>query len=584
MRRLISFTNSNTLKEQVLLIRRNDPLCLIGVIMAAAIVSYVIYSELPESNIAYWFASIILITIPWFISQRFFTSKTLRALLIEARVRAFMAVIYGLIWAWMAINYLPQSNPLMMVTISMVTGAAAAGSVSAQSPSLPQCFGFVSTILLSVIVGLLLRGGPTDIIIATGGILYYSILVMCMLTMETTIHEAIQLRHDKEVLVEQLSDALTDTEEANTAKSMFLASASHDLRQPVQAMSLVTEAMKNTSLDAQQQKLHKYLQSALDSATGMLNSLLDFSKIDAGVVTAKPKPFSVNRMLKRLKSELTPHAHNKNLKLHIRKTDAIANSDEQIIEMILRNLITNAIRYTEEGRILLACRKRKNNILRFEVWDTGIGISEQDKEIIFKEFRQVDDVKEQGKQKGFGLGLAISEGLATALGSTINVESMLGHGSVFHLSVPASEAPIIDDMLSQSADLDLHGRSILVIDDNERIRDSMQTLLESWGCHCATMESSEEALPQIAHRKPDVMLVDYRLGSDKTGSQAINTIRTFLDKDIPAIIITGDSAEKHISEVSGSQPGFMRKPVSAKELKQMINEALQANNVNDVLS
>lgn len=573
IRRLIRFPSDRILREQIILIRKNDPACLLGMIAASFIIGNVIYFETGSSFVLFWFAFYVVLTVIWSLAQRRFPKVPAKSPIDETKIRIALVIVYSSAWGLMAAIFMPSATPSVQVTITMGTAALVAGSVATQSPCIPLCLGFIGPAFTGMTIGLVSRGEALDYTHAVGWIMYLMAVLLCMINMEKTIRNAIALGFDKEELIDQLHNSLDEIEEVNAAKTRFLASASHDLRQPIQAMSLVTEAMKGSQLNDYQLKLHGHMQAAVESTYNMLDSLLDFSKVDAGAIVPKIETFSIDKLLNHLEAELSPLADRKNLKFRCRSTKAIAESDPRIVEMILRNLITNAIRYTPSGGILLACRKLSNKMVSLEVWDTGIGMSEEDTSQIFKEFHQIQNPKSDGR-KGFGLGLAISQGLAKAINAEITVESQLDKGSVFRFRIPSSQSSVIDDLPETVSIQDFKGKSILVIDDNERIRESMKTLLESWGCHCHASDSVQSALQYVTHRQPDIMLVDYRLADERTGSQAINTIRTFFGVDIPAVIITGDSAKNRLNEVKGAVPAFIRKPASASKLRQTINSLL----------
>jgi len=301
----------------------------------------------------------------------------------------------------------------------------------------------------------------------------------------------------------------------------------------------------------------------------MLDSLLNFSKVDAGAITAKHGPFLVQDTLAKLHSELLPRAEAKNIQYRTRSSSLVANSDVTIIEMILRNLITNAIRYTASGGILVSCRRRTSKLLMFEVWDTGIGMSQKDIDIIFKEFHQID-TSDRGSKKGFGLGLAIAQGLAKTISSQITVRSALGNGSVFRFSVPISDIDIIDDSRHVRPLVDLSGKSVLVIDADKQIRNTMNTLLRSWGCRSVTAQSGEQALTLLPSMIPDVIFSDYQLSEGRTGTQAVKRLRTYLDSDVPAIIITGDTSRERMQEIQAEGMQVLHKPASTSQIREMI--------------
>ena len=374
-------------------------------------------------------------------------------------------------------------------------------------------------------------------------------------------------------MIEQLQEAITETEEANHAKSVFLASASHDLRQPLHAMGLFIETLNGTKLDVYQQSVIKHIVSASEATREMLNTLLDFSKLDAGVIKPRSRAFRLQTVFNKLEQELGASADAKNIIYRTRETTVAAYADMALVELILRNLITNAIRYTETGGVLIACRPRNNQTLIIEVWDTGIGIPEKDQQNIFREFHQLGN-PERDRQKGFGLGLAIAKGLADTMDLKLSVKSKSGSGSVFRLFLPEAEVSVVEDIPINQSVSRFDGKQILIIDDDESVRVAMRELLLSWGCDCLIAESADEALSLIKGKAPDLLIVDYRLREERTGREAITLLRKKCDAALPAIIITGDTAADRLREAQASDALLLHKPVAATELQRAMNSLL----------
>jgi len=267
-------------------------------------------------------------------------------------------------------------------------------------------------------------------------------------------------------------------------------------------------------------------------------------------------------------------ADEKNLIYRSRESILAVHSDPLIVELIVRNLIANAIRYTNTGGLLVGYRKRKDRVL-IEVWDTGIGIPENQYESIFNEFNQLAN-PERDSLKGFGLGLAIAQGLAETLGSKIEVQSVVGKGSVFRFNLPLSNADIIPDLDQSNKKISFSGHTIMVIDDDLQVRVSMCSLLKTWGCECLQAESADQAIKEIdkQHNELDLLLVDYRLREEKTGREAIEQIRLHTGKAIPAIIITGDTAAERIQDAQSADALLLHKPASAMQLHRLMHSLL----------
>ncbi|MGK0373667.1 MAG: signal transduction histidine kinase/CheY-like chemotaxis protein [Arenicella sp.] len=486
-----------------------------------------------------------------------------------------LVAIPSLNFTYLIYHFVPIISYEAVLTLTAMTLGLAAGGVTLTSPMLPAFYTMTYPSLMVLVVSLYHRPESIFFGLAIGCFGMTLGLTWFAITMASTIRRSIEIAFQNEALVHKLRASLNQTDEANRAKSVFLASASHDLRQPLHALGLLTETLGGTKLDEQQNDIQAHMMSAVDSTRGMLDSLLNMSKLDAGAIMASPKPFLVQSIFYKLEDELAPIADENQLIYRTRETIAAAYSDPMIVELILRNLIANAIRYTDSGGILVGCRPRGSSNLSIEVWDTGVGIPEDKIEDMFREFQQLEN-PERDAQKGFGLGLAIAQGLATTLDSKIEVQSILGRGSVFSFELPRSNASVIEDLPSDTRITEFNRQKVIVIDDDERVRLSMHSLMESWGCECISAESAEEILIQIADEDTDfdLLLVDYRLREGKTGREAIKAIRAYLGKQIPAIIITGDTASNRIAEAQSSDALLLHKPVSTSQLRRIMASML----------
>jgi CheY-like chemotaxis protein/anti-sigma regulatory factor (Ser/Thr protein kinase) len=309
----------------------------------------------------------------------------------------------------------------------------------------------------------------------------------------------------------------------------------------------------------------------------MLTTLLDFSRLEAGVVKSVPKPFFLQPMLATLEQEFGLQADAKELFYRSRETSLAAVADPNLTDLVLRNFISNAIRYTDRGGVLVACRFRGGAAV-VEVWDTGIGIPADQHAEVFKEFHQLGN-PERDRRKGLGLGLAIVERISSAMNAKVTLRSVPGRGSVFRLWLECYQDSIVYDRGTESSNKDLRNMRVLVIDDEEPVRLGMQELLRSWGCICHTADAVSSALHCVAmlglHEQPQVILADYRLREGATGGQAISALRTYLtlrgyDAPLPAIIITGDTAPERLREAQQTDAALLHKPVSAQALQQAL--------------
>ncbi len=390
------------------------------------------------------------------------------------------------------------------------------------------------------------------------------------------------LRRDNAALVERLRGETANAQlarreavQANLAKSKFLAAASHDLRQPIHALGLFLEVLGSTALDANQRLVLDKARSVFGTSSEMLNTLLDFSRIEAGVVEVQTVAFELQPLLNKIEIEMAPQADAKGLIYRTREAHGAVRSDPALVELILRNLVSNAIRYTHEGGVLVGWRTR-GPFIQLEVWDTGIGIAPEQQAEVFEEFHQLGN-PERDRSKGLGLGLAIASGLARRIGSEVTLASKPGRGSVFRLRLPTVPLGAFSQVREKFKEpVQLTGRRVLVIDDDAQVCAAMRQLLGSWGCRCLAVESISAALEAARSEPPEVVISDWRLRQNETGAQAIAALREALGQALPALLITGDTAPERLRQARDSGIPLLHKPLQPEMLRQQLLELLDA--------
>lgn len=392
------------------------------------------------------------------------------------------------------------------------------------------------------------------------------IVIFALTSVAVVSFAVVATRRKRKILADKdvLSAAKQRAEDASLAKSRFLAAASHDLRQPIYAQGLFLDVLSRTELTAQQRELLTSACAAGNASAELLSKLLDYSRLDAGVIEPQLQTFRLQPVLNKLERECESQADAKGLFYRSRETELAVHSDPMLVELILRNLIFNAIRYTERGGLLVACRKRGAQAV-LEVWDTGIGIDQAHQQEIFREFHQLGN-PERDRRKGLGLGLAIANGLARTLGHELTLASAPRRGSVFRLFLPIASGPSLDGLHQTRSQAQLLNVRVLVIDDDESVRVGMLCLLRDWGCECEAAESIEEALALARMKAPDVVVSDYRLREQRTGLEAIAALRALLGARLPALLITGDTAPDRLREAQASGIPLLHKPVSPSQL------------------
>lgn len=360
----------------------------------------------------------------------------------------------------------------------------------------------------------------------------------------------------------------------------FLAVASHDLRQPMHALNLYLGALANIELPERARPLLGNVRQCAQTMDDMFLALLDLSRLDAQAVQPDIEIFPISVLLKRLEIEFVPQAKEKGLKLRVMPCRALVKSDAALIERVLRNFAANAVRYTNSGTILIGCRW-KGQQLRLAVFDTGPGISPEQQKTVFEEFYQVGGVG-RDRSKGLGLGLAIVRRLGRILATPITLVSSPGRGSMFAIDLPRvdGELPVKAEIAPNKATLgSLVDKFVVVVDDEAPIVDAMRVLLEQWGCTVLIAASGNEALEKLAScaQLPDILVCDYRLRGHENGLDVIKVLWDEFNHEIPALLITGDTAPDRIQETVLSALPVLHKPVQADVLYQALLR-LVANN------
>jgi signal transduction histidine kinase len=478
----------------------------------------------------------------------------------------------GALWgalSWVALDTATLGGNFLVLAI--ITGMVS-GAVSIQGAVQVAYLAFLMPTMLLVTAKLWTMGDVAHRSLIWGVLTLTAMLIGQVHRISRTVLRSIELRFENAELLEKLrleteiaDAARQEAELANLAKSKFLAAASHDLRQPIHAQGLFLDVLTRTELTPLQRELLTSAAAASSASAEMLNTLLDFSRVEAGVIEPQVQAFQVQPLLNKIEREFVQQADAKGLEYCSRESQLALQSDPGMVEMILRNLVSNAIRYTDRGGLLLTCRRRGSQAV-LEVFDTGIGIEASQHGAVFREFHQLGN-PERDRAKGLGLGLAIVDGLARALGHRLSLDSRAGRGSVFRLTVPlaAADMPLTplaaEPRAAQRLDL-----RVLVVDDDESVRSSMLHLLRDWGCECEAVETIEDALALVGHWAPEVVISDYRLRNHRTGVEVIAALRARLGQALPALLITGDTAPQRLRQAANSGLPLLHKPVSPSRL------------------
>ncbi len=380
------------------------------------------------------------------------------------------------------------------------------------------------------------------------------------------------------LIEDELRQAKASADEANLGKTRFLAAASHDLLQPLNAARLFTSALSQRHYESDTKDLIEHLDGSLKAAEELISALLDISKLDAGALIPNRSHFSLNQVFDLLKAEFTVLAQEKGLDFQLHPSRAVVHSDLQLLRRMVQNLLSNAIRYTTQGKVVLGVRRGRQGV-RIQIWDTGVGIAEDKIKEIFQEFKRLDNPR-HADVKGLGLGLAITERIAKVLEHPLEVRSQVGKGTLFSISLPYGDPAKVSHTSKRPGAIvrrkgGLDGLKVLCIDNEVKILEGMRALLGGWGCQLRTATSAEEALAQLQDWRADVLLADYHLDNDLTGVMAIHQLRAHLSYPLPAIVITADRTEVIRNEIIQADAMVLQKPVKPAALRALLNRQAQ---------
>jgi two-component system, sensor histidine kinase len=374
--------------------------------------------------------------------------------------------------------------------------------------------------------------------------------------------------------------AKENAERANLSKTRFLAAASHDILQPLNAAHLTVSALAEVQTTEEGRKLVQQVERSLETMEELLRILLDISKLDAGVVQPEITDVALEPLFSSLKSDFQPLTDQKGLKLRFRTTNAVVRSDRTLLRRILQNIVSNAIRYTRAGGVLVGIRHRRGTV-RIDVVDTGCGIPEDEYEAIFEEFHRAPQATEADLTGGgLGLGLSIVRRMANALGHPISFTSVVGRGTIFHLEVPAAKTAFVETPIAPVEErprgYGLFDTKVLLIEDEPDVQNAMTVLLERWQCTVRSAASTIQALEALGDTAwiPDIVIADQHLEGGDLGSVTIAAVRDYLKRDVPALIVTGDTSETVAEVARETGVELMRKPLKPAQLRALLAHLL----------
>ncbi|HKW85093.1 MAG TPA: ATP-binding protein, partial [Burkholderiaceae bacterium] len=599
------------LRDKLRVMSSYNAISLAGHLIAAVVIELVFLAAAPRALLIAWGGTF---AVPWML-------WVLRVLLALRSAHAEPRTVAGLrqrqltwivgtllsaaMWGWAGWVFYPFGNALQQIVLILVVYTFCVACIPILAPQFRLYLAFVGLVYTPIMVRVAMQEGALGVQTAIVMLVAMGMTIVLGRNYWATFDALSRLQLRTEALMEQLraekavSDAARlEAEIANRAKTQFFTAASHDLRQPLHAMGLFAEALRQRVHrpagppqgpipegaarrvvdDPEVAQLVNSINESVDALEGLFSELLDINRIDSGRVEVHEEHFELGEILRKLRLHFEPSAFEKGLALHLRGGRHVVHADPLLVERIARNLVSNAIRYTNDGSVLVSCRKRGSRVL-LQVWDTGLGIREEERVRIFEEFYQVPNTPAvtPDQRKGLGLGLAIVKRLADLMGAPLAVRSESGRGTVFTLELPLGKAPRIPSAAVPGkgpVGLTLDGRLMVIVEDEPAVRGGLEVLLQGWGAKVASFESvaaSEQWAAQAGPAvRPDLLIVDYRLENGSTGVDAIKALRSRFGAGVPAIVVTGSTMTGHDNEAQSNDFHLLIKPVVPNKLRAMI--------------
>ena len=576
----MTITNNNlhlkTKTQQLHLLHKSVASTLLIVILLAPIYALVLWEAVDLELLKIWVVLAVILPIArlalFYLNWKSLTdgnSKTFRQFIFIGNL------ISGLLWGASTVWFFPETLEYQLFMLFML-GGIALGASNSDANYLPGYYAYIWSSLSLLVVALMLVGEEIQIGIGITTILFIIAISIYGRASHKTTYESIKLRFENDDLVQKLEEKTLLAEKANTSKSKFLATASHDLRQPLHTSVLLLDALRFTlEKDSQNDILDKLVRSH-DHLSTLFDSLLDISNLDSGSVNVTLQAVSIPELYSSLEEEYGLAAQQKGLNFKVQPIEGFIKTDPILISRIIGNLLSNAIRYTPKGAITLGAIKDKNQIL-ITVADTGIGISDDHHQKIFDEFEQLNN-SHRDYRLGLGLGLSIVKRLSDLLDHEIKLDSTQGSGSTFSLQCQTQD-PQQQTAQSTAALKEIEvksGLTILFVDDEISVREAFSLVLQNLDMSVISAESASEAIAHLASLKQplDVIIADYRLKNEETGFDVIEKVCDFMGADIPSIIVTGEANIDNIALAKEKNVTIVQKPISSTVLMPLILDSI----------
>ncbi|KAF1068498.1 hybrid sensor histidine kinase/response regulator [Variovorax sp.] len=557
-----------------------------------AVFGAILYAQLHDPRLLFWMAGMVLADIYVFFTPRWYPARPAVESPYWARKISRLVTLVSMVTAVVPWLVVPAGNlPMTSLLMAVIVGSCARASQSLW-PLKPALFGYTLPMSLGMITALAWQGDGLHLFLAAAGAAYLMLTLHAGIRQHRLLTDSLMLRFENEALAARLGEQIAATERASLEKTRFLGTASHDLRQPLHAIALFGAALENELRNRPEGRNAERLMRAVNALGASLDTMLDVSRLDAGVVVPEVQAVQLDALLLPLNHTFSARAEQKSLQLRMRASGLWVRSDPQLLHRMLSNLMDNALKYTASGGVTVMARDRGETVW-IEVRDTGIGIAPEQSGRIFEEFYQVDNPG-RDRSHGLGIGLSIVQRLSRLLGHPVQMHSRLGRGTHFRLVVQAANAQasaLAGPFPPQAAAADAEEQRrrgaarlparVLLLDDEQEIREAMTGLLRSHAVEAQAVGDEASAARALAQargegRPFELLLCDYRLADGADGLDAGLRLSRAGDGATPLLLITGETSPDRLLRVRESRVPVLFKPVVANRLLEAMSEAVLA--------
>ncbi len=544
----------------------------------SSLIMYLLWDMFAHGKLLLWLLAAVTASLITFVFKLVFRSRTEFSPPRWYALILFCSVLQGSVWGIVPVLFFDQDNILFLaIVISFYTGCTSGGLV-VNATYFPSFVAFGLAFSLPFIGSMIYQGEQPYTSIAIVATFHILPFLYISYNMQSLFLESAKIQFNRANLLDDLAQEKKAVEQAVDAKDRFLAAASHDLRQPLNAINLFMHALKPLQSKQSGDEIIDKVELSLKGLNSMLHSLLDIAELDADNVQNRPTHLSIYTLVESIVIEYQNKSSHLELLNEVDR-DLIVFCDQTILYRVIRNLLDNAIKYTKQGQVIIECDARAESCVLY-IRDSGIGIEQSQIDKVFTEFHQIDN-PERDRSKGLGLGLSIVSRLCDLANIELCIESKLGHGTTVSLGLTTGVRTASNDN-DVDRQASLAGLLVIVIDDDESIREAMELFLTAQHAVVISAESIEDTMRKLAtnNHLPSLIISDYSLRNETTGTQAIECIREEYNRDIPAILITGDTLITESSEIQDLADYVLHKPIDINELQKSIADLIDPNTVN----